>query len=173
MGRGSGDQRDLAKRQLEIQNQMVQDQKAEREQGRAMLMPAVSELQNSEGYSGSEKAAITGRTMDANTAAFNAGGQQIRNRTARTRNSAGVNANLSEMASQRSGQQADLTRGLTQGFADEKQRRRMAGNQLAANMYGIDTNLMSNVAGLPIQALNQHAAGISKGLSLGPFGTWG
>ncbi len=173
MGRGSGDQRSMANQLYKKENKMVDTATAERGETRGMLLPQIQGNLQSEGYDPATKAAMTGTTMEAGDAAFNAEGQQMGNRVARTRNSAGFFSNMADLAAKRAQQKSESARGLVTQFAGEKQRRRELGQQQLASTYGIDTGLLSNIANLPNQALNNHAQGISKGLSLGPFGTWG
>ncbi len=176
MGRGSSAQREMATQQkaqadtqLAMQNQWVQAQQAERAEGRAQLLPSVQELQESEGYSPEEREAILSGAMEGIEGGFGAGEAQIARTGARTRNTAGVAANIRELSRERGRAKSTTARGVKESFAQEKHKRRLQGTQLMANLYGIDTNLLSNIAGLPIQALQAgtgalgaHAQGISR-----------
>jgi hypothetical protein len=152
----------MATTQLDTQNQWIQAQQAERAEGRRMLLPGVQELMGSEGYSPEEREAILSGSMEALESGFGAGEAQIARTGARTRNTAGVAANIRELSRERGRAKSTTARGLKKSFADEKQRRRTQGLQMMGNLYGIDTQLLANISGLPIGALGAHAQGISQ-----------
>lgn len=173
MGRGSADQRDAASQERATADANVVAAQQERAAGRAQLMPSISALQNSEGYSDAEKGAQTGSAMEAIDANADSAQDQMQNQVAHTRNDAGGFGNMLQLAQTRGMQKADTARDLTTKFADEKAKRRLQGTQLMASTYGIDTNLLGNISGLPIGAVNAGNGAISKGVSLGPLGTFG
>jgi hypothetical protein len=154
-----------------MQNKWVTEARGERNQARAKLTPFADDLMGGPGYSADEQSAITGNALEAGDQAFNAAEQGIARRASRTGNDAGSFANLVELGRERARHKSDTSRDLTRAFADEKMRRRLAGAQLSANLYGVDTNLLGNIAGLPlgsIQAGNQ-----AIGRWSGPFGFGG
>lgn len=173
MGRGSSDQRAAASKETAINDKNTAMLFAERAQARSKLMPEADAEANSQGYSDQEKDAITGSTMESSDAAFNAGEQQMKSRAAQTGSSAGMFANMADLATKRAQTKGDQARTLTAGFADEKQRRRSAGRQMQAGLYGVDTNLLGNVSGLANGSINAGNGAISGGVHLGPFGNWG
>lgn len=171
MGRGSSSQRELSEQQLGIQNKLVNTQLAERAEGRRLLLPKATQLMNSEGYSGDEQNAMLGGSLESLDIGGDVGSQEVSRSSARRGNSAGVFSALAAMNADRARAKSDVRRSTTQSFADEKQRRQTLGLQTLASMYGIDTNLVGNVAGLPIGALNARAQGIGKWS--GPLGFGG
>lgn len=173
MGRGSSDQRAAASNERQIADRNTAIYNAERTAEKAPLSNFADAEMGSEGYSAGEKGDMTGSAMEATDAATNAAGQQMRNRAARTGSTGGMFANLRDLGIQRGQQKSDTARQLTQTFADEKQRRRMAGAQLKGNVYGVDTNLLSNVSGLGVNAVNAGNGAISGAVHVGPFGSFG
>lgn len=114
---------------------------------------------------------MTGNAMESLDAGFDSGQQTVENRAGTTGNTAGLAATLGEMNRQRAMGKSDTSRALVKDFADEKQKRQMSGMQLLANMYGIDTNLVGNISGIPVGAVNAEAGGIGKGgWKVGPIG---
>jgi hypothetical protein len=175
MGRGSDSQKNLAQQQLDMQNKWITSQQQTQAEGRALILPKAQELMKSTGYDDATKSAMTGNAMEATDAAYGAADQQMGNRVARTRNNAGFFfANSADLATKRAQQKSDTARALPQLFADEQQRRQMSGLQALASTYGIDTNLLASIAGLPNASLNNRAQGLGSGtFSAGPLGQWG
>ena len=173
MGRGSSDQRAAAADERSAADKRTDAMMAERAEGRARLLPSVTELQNSEGYSDAEKGAQTGSAMEAIDQNADSAQDQMENRIARTRNDAGGFGNMLQLAQTRGMQKADVARDLQTKFADEKAKRRLQGAQLMSSMYGIDSNLLGGISGQGIAAVNAGNGAISHGVSLGPLGTWG
>jgi hypothetical protein len=171
MGRGSKQQRKLAEQQLKLEQQKLASAEAERREAKAALLPKLEELGRP--YSPEEEAAIVGRTMESADAGFGAGIDQMRRLGARTRNVAGIPANIRELTRERARTKSDLARGIRTGIADEAHRRKSTQAQMLASLYGIDTNLLGQQRGLPYAALGAHSQGISQGFSLGPLGRWG
>lgn len=162
MGRGSGEQRTLASQQLDIYNQFLQEQRGERQEGRRTLMPMAEALAREGDVSPDEERAI----MESGEAGYESGAEAIKNRMVRTRNTAGGAANLRELSRERARLKSDAAGDIGR----ERRLGKRAGLQLMANLYGIDTNLLSNVAGLPVGALGAHAQGIAgTNVGLGPF----
>lgn len=153
----------MASDQLNRDNAMADKLFAERAQGRSMLLPQANELMASEGYSPTEKAAQTRTSMEALNTGFDSGTQQLENRAAVTRNSAGVPAAMAEMARQRAMGKSDTAGKLEIGFADEKQRRQEEGRRLLASIYGMDTGAATSASHLPAADLGAHAQGIEPG----------
>lgn len=163
MGRGSSEQRKLAQQQLEIQNQWIQQQREEKAQARSRLIPEAEKLLGDQGYSPEEQSGILQSAMEPIGTVFDTARAGAERRQARTRNTAGYGEMVSEMSRQEAREKARAARETTTQFADEKQRRRLAGLQYLGNIYGVDTNLLQSTAGLPIGSLGQHAQGIAPG----------
>jgi hypothetical protein len=165
-----------AEKQLNVENQWIQQQMAEREAGRKLVLPYAQQLLSSPGYSPEQQAAITQAAMGPLGARFEAAKESAEERAARTRNEAGLREQEDELAREQGRQAANIGAGLQGRFADEKQRRQLEGLQAMANLYGIDTNLLSRTMGLPEQSIslmrgggfgNAFGAGLGRALGAG------
>lgn len=149
------------------------------------------------GYTPDSAARLESSMVGAAAEPFAGADQAIARNVARTRNSAGAAGALAKSAQARStaaGNAALNVNNVVEGrrqqvaqtVADQRtgvaertaQSRMQAQNQKVAALaqqYGIDTNLLQNILGLPNQSLNTAAGttGQSHGVQLGPFGTWG
>lgn len=170
MGRGAQQStRNLIDKQLGIQNQYLQQASGQGTQDRSLLIPGIQNLLTSPGYSPAEQSAITQEGMGAARTAYDALRESAQNRLARTNNAAGYNeldAQLGRQEAQNLGQQA---RQNQIAFANEQQRRRLAGLSALGQTYGIDTNLLGRTMGVPAQLLGTRAAA-SSGSTLGGLG---
>src|SRR5581483_10246051 len=106
MGRGSSGQRQLAEKQLDMENQMIQQQRADQQAAEQRLLPAVEDIGKSSydlgaPMSDAEKSSILNPALASSEGAYEAAGTQMRTSAAKTRNSAGLLANLGELARQR------------------------------------------------------------------------
>jgi len=179
MGRkGYSEQRDLSKRQLDIQNRWINDQRSERKEARDKLIPEAEALMDS-GYSEEERGAIMQSALESTGTGFDVARSRVERRRTRTRNIASYSDAVSELNRDEVRQKSSRRREVTAGFADEKQRRRLQGLQLLANLYGVDTRLLSSTAGLPLGALGQHSRGMEEGYwgdviggAAGAAGSW-
>ena len=118
---------------------------ADRGGTRSFLEPEYRALATSEGYSPEEQSAITQESLGSVGNTFDAYRDRATNRVARTGNTAGYGSLLSEMAREEGRAKGGVTRQNMLSFADEKQRRRFAGLQGLAEMYGIDTSFLTNL----------------------------
>jgi hypothetical protein len=170
MGRGSQEQRQLSNQQLDTYNTMMAKEEATRDQGRANLLPKLEDIYAHPGYDDATKAGITTSTMGAMDAGMDSGEQAVNKSAAVRHNDTGIAGNLVKLAQARASGKAQAAGGLQKTFADTAMQQKMQALQQMQGMYGIDTNVLQNVAGLPIGALQAHAAGISKfGVGAGPF----
>ncbi len=172
LARGAKQQQKLATQEYGAAGKLRQEEQATRRESRGRLLPSIEEFQKSEGYTPEEKAGIAGTTAEAAAQPFESATQDIQNQAARTRNAAGVPAALALAAREKSSAMADTSRGLGKMFADERTKRRMAGAQMAGQLYGVDANLLARMAGLPAEALQVRGQTVSPGVSLGPLGSW-
>jgi len=166
-----------AQKQLNLENQWIQQQQAEREAGRNIVLPYAQRFLSSTGYSPEEQAAITQGAMGPLGSRFEAAKESAEERAARTRNEAGLREQEDELAREQARQAAGIGAQLQKSFADEKQRRQLEGLQAIANLYGIDTNLLSRTMGLPGQSIalmrggggfgNAFGAGLGRALGAG------
>jgi hypothetical protein len=172
MGRGAQQStRDAVDRQLGIQNQLIQRSDTQGQQDRQLMLPAIQDLLTSQGYSPEEQSAITQEGMGAARTAFDALQERAANRTAATNNSAGFGDLTAELGRQETQNLSQQARQNQIAFANEKQRRRLAGLSAIGQTYGIDTNLLARAMGVPASLLDARAraSGGSSGLG-GLFG---
>lgn len=162
MGRGSGhkEQREMASGQRDFYNEWLRQQQAERTAARGRLTPEAQKLISDPGYSPEEQSAMLTSSLGATGTVFDVARDRARRRLAKTRNTAGYGSLVSELARGEARAKSTGVRDLKTRFADEKQRRKMAGLGLLGSLYGIDTNLLQSTAGLPVSALGAHAQGI-------------
>jgi hypothetical protein len=144
-------------RQLGLQNQLIQQSNTQGREDRQLMMPGIQDLLTSQGYSPEEQSAITQQGMGSARTVFDALGESAANRVARTNNSAGYGALTSELGREEAQNLAQQARQNQIAFANEKQRRRLAGLQAIGQTYGIDTNLLGRAMGVPAGLLGARA----------------
>lgn len=128
--------------QYGVNQGLEQQQQGQRGSEFGTLMPQLTGMLDS-GYSDSEKSGIQQGTLGAIQGAAGAAKDQASRRMARTGNSAGYGSFLNA-SSRGEGQdlaQQELNNQKT--FADEKQKRKLAGLQGIASLYGVDTGFLS------------------------------
>ena len=81
--------RNLTDQQLAQQNQLISQSNQQSQQDRSAMMPTITSLLNSQGYTPQQQSAITQQSMGAANTAFDALRQRAANRPAATNNSAG------------------------------------------------------------------------------------
>ena len=108
------------------------------------LMPGYKSLLDN-GYSPTEKSAINQSTLGAVNESFGAAQDLAARRMARTGNSAGYGSFLSNTARGKAGALASQNLQNQKDFADETLRRKMAGLQGIANLYGVDTSFLNSL----------------------------
>lgn len=110
------------------------------------------------GYSPEEQSAIEQGSLGTVGGTFDSARDRLANHLARTRNAAGYGSTMSELTREEGRQKGAVTQSNKIAFADEKQRRKMAGLQGLAGLYGIDTSFLSNVLGQAtgIQAIREN-----------------
>jgi hypothetical protein len=118
------------------------------------LMPGYSSLLSG-GYSPQEKSSINESTLGAVNESYGGALDEARRHLARTGNAAGYGTFLSKMARGRSGDLAKQNLANQSAFADETMRRKMAGLEGIAKLYGVDTSFLSNLNELQNQVLGQ------------------
>jgi len=136
------------------------------------LMPGYSSLLNS-GYSPEEKSAINQSTLGAVNSSFGAANDQAARRMARTGNSAGYGSFLGNSARGRSQALASQNLQNQKDFADEALRRKMAGLQGIAQLYGVDTSFLNSLNQGQNQLLNNatNVYGIASKKQASGFGS--
>jgi hypothetical protein len=116
------------------------------------LFPQYQDMLNS-GYSPTEQSNIEQRTQGAIKGAFSGARSDAANRLARTRNSAGYGSFLGDLSQQEGQQSAGATQSNQIAFANEKQRRREAGMQGIAGLYGLDTSFLDSLGNQQLGAM--------------------
>jgi predicted alpha/beta hydrolase len=154
MGRGAQQQtRQLTDQQLALQNQMLGQENQQTQQDRTLLMPTISSLLTTPGYSAAQQNAITQEGMGSARTAYDSLAQSAQNQVTRTNNSAGFNdltAQLGRSEAQNLAQQARQNQ-IT--FANDAQSQQLAGLSALGQTYGINTNLLGKSMGIPAQLL--------------------
>jgi hypothetical protein len=108
----------------------------------------------SSGYSPTEQSQIQQSTMGSLKGAYAGARSDAANRLARTRNSAGYGSFLGDLAQKEGQASAGATQSNQIAFADEKQRRREAGLQGIAGLYGVDTSFLNSLGNQQLGAMN-------------------
>lgn len=108
------------------------------------LMPQYQSLLNS-GYSPAEKSAITQGTTGAISEAYGGASSAAGRHVAATGNSAGYGSLLSSLARNKGKDVATQNNQNQVAFADEAMRRKMAGLQGIAQLYGVDTSFLNSL----------------------------
>lgn len=108
------------------------------------LFPQYQSLLDS-GYSDQEKSAISQGTTGEINSSYGAAGDAAARRMARTNNSAGYGSLLGSLARNKAKDLATQEGQNQVGFAQEKLRRKMAGLQGIAQLYGVDTSFLNSL----------------------------
>lgn len=141
-----------AEQQAQLYNQMIAAQQAERQAARQQLLPLYSQLAN--WSSPALENQLQQVALGPVRSALDALRESAAARVARTNNPAGFAAEEENLAGQqaaalsRAAQQAELA------YQNEQFRRQMAGLAGLGSLYGIDTNLLGRMLGLPVSALS-------------------
>jgi hypothetical protein len=164
--------RRLTDQQLAQQNQLISQSSEQGRQDRSAMLPAITSLLNSQGYTPAQQSAITQQSLGAANTAFDALRQRAANRSAATNNTAG----FGDLAAQLGREQAQTNASQAQqnqiAFANQKLKENLAGLNALGQTYGIDTNLLGKAMGVPSELLSvrQRASGSSSSGLGGLFG---
>src|SRR6204780_475667 len=163
--------RNLTDQQLAQQNQLIAQSNQQGQQDPSAMMPTITSLLNSQGYTPQQQSAITQQSMGAANTAFDALRERASNRMAATNNSAGhgdLTAQLGRQQAQTDASQAQQNQ-IT--FANQQLKEQLAGLNALGQTYGIDTNLLGKAMGVPSQLLSvrQRASSGSSTSGLGPI----
>jgi hypothetical protein len=167
MGRGAQQStRNLTDAQLGIQNQLLHQSNLADQQDRALLMPSIESLLNSQGYSPAEQSAITQEGMGSARTVYDALREQAANRIAATNNPAGYGEMTAQLGRQEAQNLSQQARQNQIAFANQKLQQQLEGLSALGQTYGIDTNLLGRAMGVPAQLLGvrAQASGGSSGL---------
>ena len=110
--------------------------------------------------------------MQPVSTALDAASQQAANRVSRTHNTAGFGAEEENLAGQKAAQLGQAAQRGQLAYQDAQLQNNMAGLQGLSSLYGINTNLLSRMMGLPTQTLSvqEQAAKPTSSLKIGPLG---
>lgn len=133
-------------------------------------MPLAQRRYAEAGLSPKEESALTQETVGGIGTVYDTARQRAESRVARTRNPAGYYEAMGEVGREEGREKEGAQRRNILTRRQAKRSDEDTALQLMANLYGIDTNLLGSVAGLPLGALNARAQGISRSsFGIGPF----
>jgi len=157
--------RALTDQQLAQQNQLISQSNQQGQQDRSLLMPTISSLLNSQGYTPQQQSALAQQSMGAANTAFDALRQRAANRMAATNNSAGYGDLLAQLGREQAQTDAGLAQQNELASANRQLQEQLAGLNALGQTYGIDTNLLGKAMGVPAELLSvrQRASGTSGG----------
>jgi hypothetical protein len=153
MGRSAQTTRNLTDQQLAQQNQLISQSNQSSQQDRAAMMPTITSLLNSQGYTPQQQSAITQQSMGAANTAFDALRERAANRMAATNNSAGYGDLTAQLGREQAQTDASQTQQNQIQFANQKLKENLAGLSALGQTYGIDTNLLGKAMGVPSELL--------------------
>jgi hypothetical protein len=153
--------RALTDQQLAQQNQLISQSNQQGLQDRSLMMPTITSLLNSQGYTPQQQSAITQQSLGSANTAFDALRQRAANRTAATNNSSGYEDLVAQLGREQAQTDASQTQENQIAFANQQLKAQLAGLNALGQTYGIDTNLLGKAMGVPSQLLTvrQRASG--------------
>lgn len=103
--------------------------------------------------------------------ALNAARERAANRVARTQNEAGFGAEEENLAGQQAAQLGQASQEGQLDYQDQLLQHQLAGLRGLSDLYGIDTNLLGRMLGLPTETLGvqERAAQPTNSLRFGPL----
>jgi hypothetical protein len=161
--------RNLTDQQLAQQNQMISQENQSDTQDRSLLMPTITSLLNSQGYTPQQQSAITQQSLGASNTAFDALREKAANRTAATNNSAGYGDLTARLGREQAQTDASQAQQNQVTFANQQLKEQLAGLSALGQTYGVDTNLLGKAMGVPSELLGvrQRASAGSSTAGLG------
>lgn len=162
--------RQLTDQQLAQQNQQISQENQSDSQDRSLLVPAITSLLNSQGYSPQEQSDITQQSLGASNTAFDALRERAANRTAATNNSAGYGDLTAQLGREQAQTDASQAQQNQVSFANQKLKNQLAGLSALGQTYGVDTNLLGKAMGVPAELLGVRQRA-STGSSTGGLGS--
>jgi hypothetical protein len=171
MSRGaSRSTRQLTDQQLGQQNQLISQSDQSSSADRALLMPTIQSLLNSQGFTPQQQSDITQQSMGAANTAFDALRERTANRAAATNNSGGYGDLTAQLGREQAQTDASQAQQNQIAFANQKLNNQLAGLSALGQTYGIDTNLLGKAMGVPAELLGVRQRA-SEGSSLGSAGS--
>ncbi|HKS82330.1 MAG TPA: hypothetical protein VJR23_12575 [Candidatus Acidoferrales bacterium] len=162
--------RQLTEQQLAQQNQLINQSNQSGLQDRSLLLPTITSLLNSQGFTPSQQSAITQQSLGAANTAFDALRERAANRQAATNNSAGYGDLVTQLGRERAQTLASQAQQNQIAFANRQLQEQLAGLNALGQTYGVDTNLLGRAMGVPAQLLGVQQRA-SSGSSIGGLGS--
>lgn len=163
MARGESKVQNQAQQLGAQQQAMIAQQQAANRQLETGVIPGLTALENW----GSPQIENTyeQQAMQPVASAMDAARERAMNRVSRTNNEAGAGAEEENLAGQQAAQAGQAAQRGQLAYQDEQLRHQTAGLQGLSSLYGIDTNLLGRMLGLPNQSLDteQQAAKAQPG----------
>jgi hypothetical protein len=161
--------RQETEQQLGQQNQLISQANQSGQQDRSLMLPTITSLLNSQGYTPAQQSAITQQSLGVANTAFDALRERAANRQAATNNSAGYGDLTAQLGREQAQTDASQSQQNQIAFANQQLKEQLAGLSALGQTYGIDTNLLGRAMGVPAQLLGvqQRAAGGSSTSGLG------
>lgn len=169
MARGESKVQNQAQQLSAQQQAMIAQQQAANQALESQITPGLTGLANW----GSPQIENTylQQAMQPVAATMDAANERAQARVSRTRNQAGYGAEEENLAGQRAAQLGEAAQRGQLAYQDEQLQHQMAGLKDLADMYGIDTDLLSRMVGLPTETLGvqERAAQPTSSLRIGPL----
>lgn len=162
--------RQLTEQQLAQQNQLINQSNQSGLQDRSLLLPTITSLLNSQGFTPAQQSAITQQSLGAANTAFDALRERAANRQAATNNSAGYGDLVTQLGRERAQTLASQAQQNQIAFANRQLQEQLAGLNALGQTYGVDTNLLGRAMGVPAQLLGVQQRA-SSGSSIGGLGS--
>ena len=171
MSRGSErSTRQLTDEELAQQNQLISQSDQNSQSHRSAMMPTITSLLNSQGYTPQQQSAITQQSMGAANTAFDSLRQRAANRQAATNDTAGYGDTLAQLGRQQAQTDASQAQQNQISFANQQLKEQLAGLNALGQTYGVDTNLLGKAMGVPSELLSVRQRA-STGSSTGGLGS--
>jgi hypothetical protein len=169
MARGESKVQNQAQQLSAQQQAMIAQQQAANQALESQVMPGLTSL--SSWGSPQIENTYEQQAMQPIATAMDAANERAQARVSRTRNQAGYGAEEENLAGQRAAQLGQAAQRGQLAYQDEQLQHQMAGLKGLADLYGIDTNLLSRMVGLPTETLGvqERAAQPTDSLRLGPL----
>ena len=170
MARGESKVQNQAQQLSAQQQAMIGQQQAANQALEAQTVPGLTSLANW----GSPQIANTYEqtAMQPVASALNAARERAQARVSRTHNQAGYGAEEENLAGQQAARMGQAAQSGQLAYQDTQLQNQLAGLKGLSDMYGIDTNLLGRMIGLPTDTLGvqERAAQPTNSLRIGPLG---
>lgn len=152
------DQRGLTNKAAAGEAQFGQDNmhapQARSDQMYGVAQPVIEQMTKRPGYSDASKSTMRRDVLGGVTSAHEAAGRNAMDRSTRTNNSAGYNELAAELARSKGRDTATAAGDLDLQFANEEQRQKETGAQMAGDMFGVNQDTLAKIYGTRNQTLS-------------------